>query len=265
MAVVTKPDKKSGRGQNIEMPEVKKYAIQNKINVWQPDNLFEINEAVINLGDGIIGIVVSYGKIIPKSIIDLFESGIINVHPSLLPKYRGPSPIETAIANGDSKTGVSIMELTPEMDAGPIYGRVIHKLSGAETRFELRKSLSNDGAKILLSLLPGIIDGSIRPTPQNNNDAIYCKLLSKNDSNLNIEMPAKRAECLVRAYLGFPKTKIDINGHNVTILKAHTSNEFKTPLDIKFRDGDYLSIDKLIAPSGRTMSAHEFLNGYVLG
>jgi len=260
--VVTKPDSKSGRGQKTEMSEVKKYAIKNNIDVWQPDKISEINDKLIKYGNNIIGIVVSYGKIIPKSTIDLFNPGIVNVHPSLLPKYRGPSPIESAIINCDKETGVTIMKLTPEMDAGPVYGYIVHKLLGIETRLGLRESLAYDGSTTLLSLLPGIIDGSIQPKPQNDDEAVYCKLITKNDSYLNSEITASMAEHQVRAYLGFPKTKIDVIGHKIIITKAHVSNEHKTLLDIRFKDNNYLSVDELIAPSGRTMSAREFLNGY---
>jgi methionyl-tRNA formyltransferase len=262
-AIVTKPDGKSGRGNKIEMPTVKKFAIEKNIDVWQPNQVSEINEDLKKIYENAIGIVVSYGKIIPKSTIDSFGLGIINVHPSLLPKYRGPSPIESAILNGDDKTGVTIIKLTPQMDAGPIYGQIVYKLSGNETRLVLRRTLAKYGAETLLSLLPGVIDGSIQPKPQNEKNAIYCQLISKNESNLNPEITAVQAERQVRAYQGFPKTKIEINNHKIIIIQSHISNEHKTPLDIKFKDGKYLSIDELVAPSGKTISASEFINGYL--
>lgn len=262
-AVVTKPDNKSGRGQQLKMSVVKKLAIENNIDVWQPDKVPEINENIIQLNTSVTGILASYGKIIPKSTIDLFTPGVINVHPSLLPIYRGPSPIESAITNGDKKTGVSIIQLTPEMDAGPIYGYIVHELSDNETRLTLRETLAYTGATTLLTLLPGIFDGSIIAAPQNDSEAVYCKLLSKEDAFLNPNgTTATTAERLVRAHLGFPKTKVNILGHNIVITKAHVTDEQKTPLDIQFKDGNYLSIDELVAPSGRTMLAREFLNGY---
>jgi len=262
-AVVTKPDSKSGRGQRLEESAVKKFAIENNIDVWQPQKVSEINKNILSLGAEVIGILVSYGKIIPSSTIDLFNPGIINLHPSLLPKYRGPTPIELAIENGDTQTGVSIIKLTPEMDAGPIYGYMVHDLSNSETRLDLRDTLAYDGSVALISLLPGILDGSIQSAPQNESDATYCKLLGKNDSILNSNnVTANEAERLVRARLGFPKTKINVVDHYSVITKAHVSNIYKTPLDIKFKDGNYLSIDELVAPSGRTMTGREFLNGY---
>lgn len=262
-AVVTKPDSKSGRGQQLEASAVKKLAIENNIDVWQPSKVSDIEENIKKLGPNTAGVLVSYGKIIPKSTIELFNPGIINVHPSLLPIYRGPSPIESAIENGDTQTGVSIMLLTPEMDAGPVYGHILHELSGNESRIGLRKNLAQAGATALLSMLPGILDGSLRPTPQDEGAAVYCKLLSKDDAWLKPqEITADAAERLVRAHLGFPKTKIDISDHPIIITKSHISKERKTPLDIQCQDNNYLSIDELIAPSGRGMMARDFLNGY---
>jgi methionyl-tRNA formyltransferase len=263
VAVVTKPDSKSGRGQKLEMPPVKEFAINNNIDVWQPKQMLEINEKISNLGTDVAGILVSFGRIIPKSTIDLFKPGIINVHPSLLPKYRGPSPIESVIKNGDSITGVSIMQLTAEMDGGPVYGQIVHQLSGTETRIDLRKTLADAGTMTLITLLPDILEGSIQPIPQNDSEASYCGLLIKSDALLKPdEMTAIEAERQVRAYLEFPKTKINIMGYDIVITKAHLSTEQKSHLDVEFRDGKYLSIDNLIAPNGNKMTAREFINGY---
>lgn len=263
VAVVTKPDSKSGRGQQLEMSPVKEFALKNNISVWQPEKVSEINEKIASLDNEVSGVLVSYGKIIPSSTIDLFTPAIINVHPSLLPKYRGPSPIESVIKNGELMTGVSIMQLTPEMDVGPIYGQIAHQLSGTETRIDLRKTLARVGTTTLITLLPNILNGSIQPVPQKNDEASYCRLLNKNDVILvPNEVTAAEAERQVRAYLGFPKTKLDVLGHNVVITKAHVSNEQKSQLDIRFKDGKYLSIDELIAPSGNKVTAREFINGY---
>ena len=132
-AVVTKPDSKRGRDQKLTPPSVKVFAHEQGIPVWQPTKLAEITADIQALGD-VAGVLVSYGKIIPQATIDLFDPGIINVHPSLLPLYRGPSPIESAIKNGDTQTGATIMQLAAGMDSGPIYAQMVHPLSGAETR-----------------------------------------------------------------------------------------------------------------------------------
>ena len=262
-AVVTKPDSKSGRGQVLTSLSVKKLALKHNITVWQPSKISDINDNIKKLGANVAGILASFGKIIPKSTINLFKPGIINVHPSLLPLYRGPSPIESAIENGDEQTGVSIMKLTPEMDAGPVYGHIIHKLSSHETRPELYETLAQAGTMTLISLLPNILDKSLRPTSQDDSKATYCKLLNKDDTWLKPnEVTAVRAECLVRAHLDFPRTKFIVLDHTVIITQAHVSNEQKTILDILCQDNKYLSIDELIAPSGRKVSARDFINGY---
>ena len=134
--VITKPDSKRGRGHKLVEPPVKAFAKEHHIPVLQPQKVNEIAGYIKDL-QPITGVLVAYGKIIPQSIIDLFYPGIINVHPSLLPKYRGPSPIESAIINRDNETGVSIMKLDAQMDAGPIYTQIHKKLSGAETKPQL--------------------------------------------------------------------------------------------------------------------------------
>lgn len=261
-AVVTKPDSKKGRGRQLVMPSVKVLAQKHDITVWQPVKVAEINESVKDLG-AVTGVLVSYGKIIPKSTIDLFTPGIINVHPSLLPKYRGPSPIESAIKNGDTKTGVSIMQLTAAMDAGPVYTMSEHVLEGTETRADLYRSLAVEGTDLLLESLPAIMQGKLAPLPQNEAEATYCKLLQKEDAELDLStLTAQEAERRVRAHLGFPKSKTAINGNPIIVTKAHVSSEQKTPLDLMCRDGAFLTVDELIAPSGRYMNGAAFLRGY---
>lgn len=260
-AVITKPDSKSGRGQTLKPSIVKQLANNHHIPVWEPLKVADVNDNIAELGDA-IGILSSYGKIIPESTINLFKPGIINIHPSLLPIYRGPSPIETAIKNGDEITGVSIMQLSAGMDSGPIYQQTKYKLSGTETSPELYQKLADLGTQNILELLPGIIDGSIQPTPQNDDDAVYCRLISKDESLIKPnEITASEGERMVRAYLEFPRTKIETFGKMIIITKAHTSIEQTTKLDILCKDGNYLSIDQLIAPSGRLMSKKDFLNG----
>lgn len=262
-AVVTKPDSKKGRGQQLVAPAVKALATRHNIPVWQPENLSDIANDIQALGQ-VTGVLVSYGKIVPQAIINLFTPGIINVHPSLLPKYRGPSPIESAIKNGDDVTGVSIMQLAARMDAGPVYTAKEHPLQGTETRPELYHALADIGTNLLLESLPAIIDGSLQPTPQNEEIASYCQLLEKRSANLDLtSMSASEAERTVRAHIGFPKSKLTIADHTIIITKAHASDHQKTPLDILCQDGAYLSVDELIAPSGRQMSSEAFLRGYL--
>jgi len=261
-AVVTKPDSKKGRGQQITSPPVKILASRHNIPVWQPEKLKDIASDIQELNNP-AGVLVSYGKIIPQSIIDLFSPGIINVHPSLLPKYRGPTPIESAIENGDDATGVSIMQLSAKMDAGPVYTAKQHSLQGTETQIDLYQALATVGADLLLETLPQILDGSLQGQPQNDSVATYCALLSKDDARVDpAQFTATEVERKIRAHLVFPKTKLRIKDLDIIVTKAHVLTQQKTPLDIECRDGAFLSVDELIAPSGRRMNSGAFLRGY---
>jgi methionyl-tRNA formyltransferase len=265
-AVVTKPDSRKGRGRELQASVVKEIALKHDIPVWQPLKMSEIVKNIEKLEDTPIGVLVSYGKIIPQSVINLFEPGIVNVHPSLLPKYRGPSPVESAILNGDTETGVSIMQLSAEMDAGPVYRQVVFPLSDTETAPDLENKLAELGAQELVTILPSIINGTLQPVIQDDSVATYCKLLKKEDGILNPEkLTAEQAERQVRAFIAYPKTKATIAGHSVIITKAHLVSTGSTILDVQCSDGQFLSIDELIGPSGRVMDAKAFLNGYIAG
>lgn len=210
------------------------------------------------------GVLVAYGRIVPQKLIDLFPFGIINIHPSLLPKYRGPSPIESAIANGDESTGVSIMALAKEMDAGPVYHQVEYNLPAYESAPHLSQKLAGLAATELLAALPNIFDGSLQPQPQDDTTATYCQLISKQDALLAPNtQTAETAERLVRAYKAYPRARIDVAGHRIIILESHVSPVAEHGLSIRFSDGNYLTIDRLIAPSGKTMEPEPFIKGYL--
>jgi methionyl-tRNA formyltransferase len=261
-AVVTKPDAAKGRGKKLAPPAVKVYAETHSIPVWQPTRLKDITEDIKKL-DNPVGILVSYGKIIPKSTLELFTPGIINVHPSLLPKYRGPSPIESAIANRDNKTGVTIMLLVSAMDAGPIYQQVPYALDFTETKPELYDTLFTLGTNLLINKLPVILSGELQPMTQKEDDATYCSLLTKADGDLNLtKLTPGEAEARIRAYLVYPRTRVTIGSYSIIVTKAHGVMTQKTPLDLVCANGAFLSIDELIAPSGKTMSGDDFLRGY---
>lgn len=261
VAVITKPDSKSGRGQRLTPPAVKLLAEAHGIPVWQPTQLTDSAADITALGP-VVGVLSSYGRIIPQVIIDLFTPGIINIHPSLLPAYRGPSPIESAILNGDHETGVSIMQLTAAMDAGPLYAQASYPLTGNETQPELYEKLADFGSSLLIHHLPHILDGSLSPTPQLG-EVSYSQLLHKSDGTPNpAHITAQQLERMVRAYLSFPKTKLVMHGQTVTVTAAHNSDTAEHQLAVRCQDGHYLVIDTLVGPSGRHMTAQDFLNGY---
>ncbi|MFZ1258061.1 MAG: methionyl-tRNA formyltransferase [Candidatus Saccharimonas sp.] len=260
--IVTKPDAPRGRGKKPTAPAVKQFALNHGIPVLQPATLNEIIPAITAL-DSPVGVLVAYGKIIPESIIGLFTPGIINIHPSLLPLYRGPSPVESAIINQDSKTGVTIMKLEKAMDAGPIYLQAPYALDHSETKPELYTTLFTLGANLLTTELPTIISGKRKPIPQNENLATYCHLLTKSDGELHPQnVTASQAEAQIRAHIHYPRTRLSIGSHSIIATKAHVTHEQKTLLDIACKNSTFLSIDELIAPSGNTMSAAAFLRGY---
>lgn len=260
--VITKPDAPKGRGKQLAEPAVKTFAHAHDIPVWQPQKLADIANCIETLGAP-IGVLVSYGKIIPQRIIGLFRPGIINLHPSLLPAYRGPSPIEAAITNLDTATGISIMKLDADMDAGPVYHQETVPLLGTESRAELYDQLFWLGSQKLVELLPRIADGTLQPTPQDHQAATYCSLLSKDDAVLDPStLTATQAEARVRAHLGFPRTKLTYNDQTLIITATHVSDAPQTALDRICADGAYLVIDQLIAPSGKQMTAEAFLRGH---
>ena len=262
VAVVTKPDQPKGRGHKLTEPLVKTIAREHDIPVWQPTKLADVAEQITSL-QPVAGVLVSYGKIIPQSIIDLFTPGIINVHPSLLPRYRGPSPIEAAIIHHDNQTGVTIMQLSAAMDAGPIYAQHIIPLDHTETKPALYATLSHIGNQLLIDTLPDILSGALTPTPQNDADVTYCSLLSKQDGLLDpADLTAVQAEARIRAFLGFPRTRLPLGDQTLIITRAHVSKTAETPLSVQFSDGNYLAPDELIAPSGKTMTAEAFLRGH---
>ena len=250
-----------GASRNNRELEVAEIAEAHGIPLLLPNKPSEIIDDLRALNAD-AAILVAYGRIIGQSVIDIFPQGIINIHPSLLPKYRGPTPIEAAIINGDAQTGVSIMQLTASMDEGPVFAQITVDLKGSETKFELYDVLAKKSADLLFDVLPQILSGELAPNAQQG-EPTYSRLLDKNDGRLDLmALTAHQAERRVRAYLGYPKTTRTILDQPVIITKAHVSTEQKTPLDLVCQDGEFLSIDELIGPSGRSMSGAAFLNGY---
>ena len=252
-------DSQSRNKRHLEVAEIGE---QHNIPVLLPNKPTDIFDQIAAYKAD-VAILVAYGRIIPQKVIDLFPMGIINVHPSLLPRYRGPTPIESAIINGDSHTGVSIMQLTAGMDSGPVYGQATIPLTQTEDKFDAYNKLSQAGSELLFKLLPSILDGSLQPSKQNESEATYSSLLNKTDGHLDLmTLTATQAERYIRAYLGFPKTKLTVNNHPIVVTKAHIVATKESSLDLECKGPSYLRIDQLIAPSGRTMDGEAFLRGY---
>lgn len=261
LAVVTKPDFKAGRGQKLTEPKVKAIAKASKIKVLQPDKLTGFEKEIKYL-EPTHGVLVAYGKIIPQAVIDAFPGGIINVHPSLLPKYRGPAPIEAAILNGDRETAISLMRLTAGLDEGPVYTQTRVDLSGDENRIELTEKLSALGAKSLSDNLEGIVDGTLIPIAQDDDIATYTHLLKKEDGYTDLNESAEQIERKTRAFLGYPKLKTRIFGHEIVVTKSRVAEDNHDGKLVLGCNPGYLEILELIAPSGRTITGQDFKRGY---
>ncbi len=250
-----------GRSRSARKLEIAAVAKKHNIPLLLPEKVSQITDDIKKFDAG-AAVLVAFGQIVPTAVIDLFPIGIINIHPSLLPKYRGPTPLEQAILDGAARTGVSLMKLAPKMDAGPVFAQQELNLSSKETKQELADKLLRLGSEVLIKNLPAILDGSLRPKGQNESEATYSKLLAKEDGSVNWYLPAENIERQVRAYAGFPKSSAKIFGHDVIITKARVaSGQNDGDLVMKCQPG-WLEIQELTAPSGRSMSGADFIRGY---
>jgi methionyl-tRNA formyltransferase len=272
VGVVTKPDSRTGRGQEMSSPAVKRLAEAKSIPVFQPTKVSEINAQLAKLKPD-AGIVVAYGKLIPVSTLELFPKGLINVHPSLLPKYRGATPIEAAILNGDDTTGVTLMRVEKGMDSGPTFASTKLQLTGTETRADLYEQLSEMGAELLSANLTGILQGQIVPIPQDHSLASHVSLITKADGIIDWTLPAETIERQVRGYLGWPGSRTRLAGTDITITAAHvlpkdgpsgTAYKSASAELAVYAGRGSLIIDHLKPAGKREMTGPEFLAGHPL-
>ena len=221
VAVYTQPDRAAGRGRVMEESPVKKAALRNILNVLQPVNLksVETRTQLAELKPDAI-IVAAFGQILPQSVLEIPPFGCINIHPSLLPKYRGVAPVPAAILNGDEWTGVSIMLLDKGVDTGPVLTNVHVLVLPQDTAGSLMEKLSHTGAQLLLDTLPGWFRKEIKPQPQNNADASYTKMLTKEEGEIDWKLPAVAIWRRVRAYQPWPGCYTHWQGKQLKILEA---------------------------------------------
>lgn len=223
--IVCNPDRPAGRNLDITPPPTKIWAKEHNVPILQPE---KYNGSFVKELESLncdLGVVVSYGKIIPKEIVNLPKFGLINIHPSLLPLYRGPAPIVAPILNGDTETGVTIIKIDTEMDHGPILAQSKIKLNDDEFIEDLEKTLADLGGKLLVETLQRYLSGSVQAKDQDHSKATYVKKMTKADGKINLEDDALKNWRKFRAYHSWPRTFFFKNDKRIIITDAEFENE----------------------------------------
>ncbi|AHG61629.1 methionyl-tRNA formyltransferase [Buchnera aphidicola] len=236
--VISQPDLPSGRGQKIIFSPVKKISINNKIPIYQPKDLNDkcFQKKLLQLNADIM-IVVSYGQIIPKKILTMFPKGCINVHASLLPRWRGATPIQSAILYGDKETGISIIKMNEKIDSGTIIHQIKCNISSEDTTYSLSLKLIKIGIQALFEVLEKIIKNKIVEKKQNQKNVILSKKIYKKDGLLNWNDKAKKLERLIRAFNPWPICYFIIENQLIKVWQAKL-----VPLEKKnFHIGEIIS------------------------
>ncbi|SNR69410.1 methionyl-tRNA formyltransferase [Desulfurobacterium atlanticum] len=273
--VITQPDKPAGRGKRLTPPAVKKFALEKGIPVIQPEKIKEnreLFEILKEISPDFI-VVAAYGKILPVELLNIPLIAPVNVHASLLPKYRGASPIQSAILNGEKETGVTIMRVRERLDSGEIYIQEKTEISDEDTAETLHDRLSVMGGKLLVEALPRIASGELKPIPQNESEATYCGQIKKEDGLIDWSEPAKAIFNKIRAFTPWPSAFTYFNGKLLKIMKAKPVGSGSCDATGKVVSVDdegftvstgdgFLKILK-VKPEGRKeMEACDFIRGY---
>ena len=273
--VYTQPDRMSGRGRSLAYSPVKKAAEELGLPVIQPESLKK-EDAVAGLADlkPDVIVVAAFGQILPQSVLDIPEFGCINLHPSLLPEYRGASPVAAVILGGNEFTGVSIMLLDRGMDTGPVLAQAQIPVSARDTTGSLTSKLSLIAAQMLLEVLPSWIRSEITPRPQNDAEATYCGTITKAEGEIDWHLPAVEIWRRVRAFQPWPGCYTRWQGKQLKIIEAVPLPEEKAlnagqavavekekaGFGVGTGDG-VLGVLKVQLEGKRAMSAGEFLRG----
>jgi methionyl-tRNA formyltransferase len=271
-AVFCAPDKPVGRKQEMTPPPVKAAAQKFGIPVYQPANKQELKEKVLELKPDLI-ISAAYGIIVPKEVLETPNFGCLNIHPSLLPKYRGASPIQAAILNGDEKTGVTIFKMDEGIDTGPIIAKSEWQIANSKISTpELSKELAESGAQLLIKTLPDWLSGKIIPEKQSNSESVYAPQIEKEDGKINWQKPAVEIERQIRAFDPWPGTFSEYDGLKFKILEAEISEKEsgKEPGALLLENGKLavqtgngsLILEKVQLEGGKPTNAESFLRGH---
>ena len=221
VAVLTRPDQPAGRGRRPRQSPVKERAVQYGLDVLEPRTLRSEEEAgrIRSLEPTVI-VTAAYGLIFPRSVLDIPPRGAINIHPSLLPRHRGPAPVVWTLLEGDENAGISIFLLEEGVDTGPLLSQRVVPIRSGETAGELTERLSQLGASLLVETLTGWLDGSITPEAQDHDMATQSRMLEKGDGVLNWDSPAQELERRVLAMTPWPGAHTTLSGKRLNIRRA---------------------------------------------
>jgi len=274
VAVVTQPDKPKGRGKEMQMTPVKICAMKHNIEVFQPVKIKTPEAVEILKGYGAdLFVVAAFGQILSKEILDMPKYGCVNIHASLLPKYRGAAPIQWAILDGEKETGVTIMQMNEGLDTGDMLTKVIVPIEDTETGESLFDKLAEAGAKLLIETIPQIEAGTLNPQPQDDSLSTYAKMIKKEMGHIDWNKEAVVLERLVRGMNSWPSAYTHFNGKTLKIWEADVEiSSVKaapgsvvevTKNSIKVQTGQNLLVLKQVQLEGKKrMDVAAFLLGY---
>lgn len=272
-AVFTQPDRPKGRGMVLTPPPVKVFAQRMGIDVYQPKKLLKSMDIISSIDPELI-VVVAYGKILPKQVLDYPKYGCINLHASLLPRHRGASPIQAAILAGDEVGGVTTMYMSEELDAGDIIFMEETPIYDNDTGGTLHDRYADIGRRLLLKTIRAIEKGEVHRTPQNHELATFCSPIKKEDARIDWTRSSKEIRNLVRAYNPWPVAYTEINGRMLKIYAVEIGSAERKPgsapgdvlsagergIEIATGDGS-VYITELQTAGKRKMTAAEYLRG----
>lgn len=271
LAVVTQPDKPKGRGQGLAMPPVKELALERGLPVLQPPRIRNtpFAEELRALGPDVC-VVTAYGKILPKDVLEVPPLGCVNVHASLLPRFRGAAPIQWAIAEGDAETGVCLMRMDEGMDTGPVLARRALPIGPADTAATLHDALARLGGDVLREELPRYVAGALVPQPQPEQGVVMAPMIDKEHGRLDFRRPAVELERRLRAFTPWPGAFTTLEGALLKVHGAHVSGGRGQPgevlaagpagLEVACGEGS-LVLTRLQPEGKRVMTAGELLSG----
>lgn len=277
VGVFTQPDKPKNRGMKLAPSPVKVVAQEYQLPIFQPTTLKtdEAYDILVDLQPELIA-VAAYGKILPKKILDLPVLGCINVHSSLLPRYRGAAPINWAILNGDQETGVTIMYMAEGLDTGDIISQQTTPIDSNETVESLHDRLAEMGAELLVKTVTAIGAGMATRTPQDDSLSSYASMLSRDLSPIDFNKPAHQIHNQVRGLIPWPATSVEIGGITFKIFSVEETDESsekpagtvlgadKKGINVVCGDGKVIRILELQAPGKKRMRAVDYLRGHTL-